>query len=83
MAIIFYLLERSCLYIKRVLIHNLYQIKAIICNKKQLKIERIILNNEEHETLTFQTKDEQYFIYNSVPKWHIIPYSRGSIYRIR
>ncbi|EJV75977.1 hypothetical protein [Bacillus cereus] len=66
MALIFYLLERSCLYIERLPIHNVYKIKAIIYAKKQLKIERIIPNNEEHGTLTVQTKDEQYFLYTAV-----------------
>ncbi|TKI75847.1 hypothetical protein FC701_35515, partial [Bacillus mycoides] len=41
MTLIFYLLERSCLYIERLPIHNVYKIKAIIYDKKQLKIERI------------------------------------------
>lgn len=83
MAIIFYMLKRSCLYIERLPIHNLYQIKEFICNQKQLKIQRIILNNEEHETLTVYNQDEQSFIYNSLLKWHITPYTRGNTYRIR
>ncbi|MGT4651195.1 hypothetical protein [Bacillus cereus] len=62
----FYLLERSCLYIERLTIHNLYTIQEIICDKKQLKIDRIIPYNEEHGTLTIQTKDEQYFLYRAV-----------------
>ena len=62
MALTFYLLERSFLYIERLTIHNLYTIQAIICDKKQLKIKRIILFNEVHGTLTIQTKDEQYFL---------------------
>jgi hypothetical protein len=66
MTLVFYLLERSCLYIERLPIHNVYTIKAIICDKKQLKIERIIPNNEEHGTLTIQTKDEQCFLYTAV-----------------
>ncbi|PFJ05276.1 hypothetical protein COD67_09985 [Bacillus cereus] len=66
MALTFYLLERSCLYIERLTIHNLYTIQAIICDKKQLKIERIIPYNEEHGSLTIQTKDEQYFLYRAV-----------------
>lgn len=66
MALTFYLLERSCLYIERLTIHNLYTIQEIICDKKQLKIERIIPYNEEHGTLTIQTKDEQYFLYKAV-----------------
>jgi hypothetical protein len=66
MALTFYLLERSCLYIERLTIHNLYTIQEIICDKKQLKIDRIIPYNEEHGTLTIQTKDEQYFLYRAV-----------------
>ncbi|WP_270342251.1 hypothetical protein [Bacillus mobilis] len=66
MALTFYLLERSCLYIERLTIHNLYTIQEIICDKKQLKINRIIPYNEEHGTLTIQTKDEQYFLYRAV-----------------
>lgn len=66
MALTFYLLERSCLYIERLTIHNLYTIQEIICDKKQLKIDRIISYNEEHGTLTIQTKDEQYFLYRAV-----------------
>ncbi|PEP91603.1 hypothetical protein CN582_27020 [Bacillus wiedmannii] len=66
MALTFYLLERSCLYIERLTIHNLYTIQEIICHKKQLKIDRIIPYNEEHGTLTIQTKDEQYFLYRAV-----------------
>ncbi|MES5957365.1 hypothetical protein QCI42_29145 [Bacillus fungorum] len=66
MALTFYLLERSCLYIERLTIHNLYTIQEIICAKKQLKIDRIIPYNEEHGTLTIQTKDEQYFLYKAV-----------------
>ncbi len=66
MALTFYLLERSCLYIERLTIHNLYTIQEIICDKKQLKIDQIIPYNEEHGTLTIQTKDEQYFLYRAV-----------------
>lgn len=66
MALTFYLLERSCLYIERLTIHNLYTIQEIICDKKQLKIDRIIPYNEEHGTLTIQTKDEQYFLFRAV-----------------
>ena len=66
MALTFYLLERSCLYIERLTIHNLYTIQEIICDKKQLKIDRIIPYNEEHGTLTIQTNDEQYFLYRAV-----------------
>ncbi|MDF9524288.1 hypothetical protein P5815_27655 [Bacillus cereus] len=66
MALTFYLLERSCLYIERLTIHNLYTIQEIIYDKKQLKIDRIIPYNEEHGTLTIQTKDEQYFLYRAV-----------------
>ncbi|WP_336950260.1 hypothetical protein [Bacillus cereus] len=66
MSLTFYLLERSCLYIERLTIHNLYTIQGIICDKKQLKIDRIIPYNEEHGTLTIQTKDEQYFLYRAV-----------------
>ncbi|MGK9486437.1 hypothetical protein [Bacillus tropicus] len=66
MALTFYLLERSCLYIERLTIHNLYTIQEIICDKKQLKIDRIIPYNEEHGTLTIQTKDEQYFLFKAV-----------------
>ncbi|HHP1111555.1 TPA: hypothetical protein ACR31Q_005233 [Bacillus thuringiensis] len=66
MALTFYLLERSCLYIERLTIHNLYTIQEIICEKKQLKIDQIIPYNEEHGTLTIQTKDEQYFLYRAV-----------------
>ncbi|KAB2491121.1 hypothetical protein F8158_27865 [Bacillus cereus] len=66
MALTFYLLERSCLYIERLTIHNLYTIQEIICDKKHLKIDRIIPYNEEHGTLTIQTKDEQYFLYRAV-----------------
>lgn len=66
MALTFYLLERSCLYIEKLTIHNLYTIQEIICDKKQLKIDRIIPYNEEYGTLTIQTKDEQYFLYRAV-----------------
>ncbi|MFF1995394.1 hypothetical protein ACFVWC_30185 [Bacillus mycoides] len=66
MTVILFLLERCCLYIERLPVHNLYSVKAIICDKKQLKIERIIPNNEEHGTLTVRTKDEQYFLYTAV-----------------
>lgn len=66
MTVILFLLERICLYIERLPIHNLYRVKEIICDKKQLKIERIISNNEEHGTLTIQTKDEQCFLYTAV-----------------
>lgn len=66
MALPFYLLERRWLYIEKLTIHNLYSIQEIICDKKQLKIDRIIPYNEEHGTLTIQTKDEQYFIYRAV-----------------
>ncbi|MGE6593444.1 hypothetical protein ACQKFU_28670 [Bacillus mycoides] len=66
MTIILFLLERCCLYIERLPIHNLYRVKEIICDKKQLKIERIIPNNGEHGTHTIQTKDEQYFLYTAV-----------------
>lgn len=62
MALTFYLLELSCQYIERLTVYNLYTIQAIICVKKQLKIKRIIPFNEVHETLTIQTKDEQYFL---------------------
>ncbi|PFI78822.1 hypothetical protein COI83_26755 [Bacillus cereus] len=66
MTIILYLLERICLYINRLPTHNLYRIKEIICDKKQLQIERIIPNNEEHGTHTIKTKDGQYFLYTAV-----------------
>ncbi|MED2282736.1 hypothetical protein P4W12_30225, partial [Bacillus thuringiensis] len=45
MTVILFLLEYLCLYIDRLPIHNLYRVKEIICDKKQLKIERIIPNN--------------------------------------
>lgn len=66
MALIFYLLERTCLHIERLRAHNIYTIKTIICDKKQLKIEKIIPYNEEHGTLTIQTSDKQYFLYTSI-----------------
>ncbi|HDR7986214.1 TPA: hypothetical protein QCY63_004517 [Bacillus cereus] len=66
MTIILFLLERICLYINRLPAHNLYRIKEIICDKKQLQIERIIPNNEEHGTHTIKTKDGQYFLYTAV-----------------
>ncbi|KAA0781953.1 hypothetical protein [Bacillus sp. BB56-3] len=66
MTIIFYLLERTCLHIERLRTHNLYAIKTIICDKKQLKIERIVPYNEEYGTLTIQTRDKQYFLYTAV-----------------
>ncbi|WP_179892741.1 hypothetical protein [Bacillus thuringiensis] len=66
MTIILYLLERICLYINRLPTHNLHRIKEIICDKKQLQIERIIPNNEEHGTHTIKTKDGQYFLYTAV-----------------
>ncbi|KIZ29970.1 hypothetical protein CN995_18095 [Bacillus cereus] len=66
MTIILFLLERICLYIDRLPIHNLYRVKEIVCDKKQLQIERIIPNNEEHGTHTIKTKDGQYFLYTAV-----------------
>ncbi|MBV6681650.1 hypothetical protein [Bacillus thuringiensis] len=66
MTIILFLLERICLYIERLPIHNLYRVKEIVCDKKQLQIERIIPNNEEHGTHTIKTKDGQYFLYTAV-----------------
>ncbi|GAB6488042.1 hypothetical protein bcgnr5396_48350 [Bacillus cereus] len=66
MTVILFLLEYLCLYIDRLPIHNLYRVKEIICDKKQLKIERIIPNNKEHGTHTIKTSDEQYFIYTAV-----------------
>ncbi|SCC23842.1 Uncharacterized protein BCZB5J_02130 [Bacillus cereus] len=66
MSIILFLLERICLYINRLPIHNLYRVKEIVCDKKQLQIERIIPNNEEHGTHTIKTKDGQYFLYTAV-----------------
>lgn len=66
MTVILLLLEYLCLYIDRLPIHNLYRIQEIICDKKQLKIERIILNNAEHGTHTIKTRDEQYFLYTAV-----------------
>ncbi|KLA35454.1 hypothetical protein B4080_3367 [Bacillus cereus] len=66
MTIILFLLERICLYIDRLPIHNLYRVKEIVCDKKQLQIEQIIPNNEEHGTHTIKTKDGQYFLYTAV-----------------
>lgn len=66
MTLIFYLLERTCLHIERLRTHNIYTIKTIICDKKQLIIERIIPYNEEHGTLTIQTRDKQYFLYTAI-----------------
>ncbi|WP_179880219.1 hypothetical protein [Bacillus cereus] len=66
MTIILFLLERICLYIDRLPIHNLYRVKEIVCDKKQLQIERIIPNNEEHGTHTIKTKDGQYYLYTAV-----------------
>ncbi|PFL57258.1 hypothetical protein COJ27_29740 [Bacillus cereus] len=66
MTVILFLLEYLCLYIDRLPIHNLYRVKEIICDKKQLKIERIIPNNEEQGTHTIKTRDEQYFLYTAV-----------------
>ncbi|WP_176524423.1 MULTISPECIES: hypothetical protein [unclassified Bacillus (in: firmicutes)] len=66
MTVILFLLERTCLYIDRLPIRNLYKVKALICDKKQLKIERIIPNNEEHGTQTIQTTDGQCFLYTAV-----------------
>ncbi|MCU4863560.1 hypothetical protein OB981_26400 [Bacillus cereus] len=66
MTVILFLLEYLCLYIDRLPIHNLSRVQEIICDKKQLKIERIIPNNEEHGTHTIKTRDEQYFLYTAV-----------------
>ena len=38
----------------------------ILYNKKRLKIERIIPNNEEHGTHTIKTRDGQRFLYTAV-----------------
>ncbi|PEB54548.1 hypothetical protein COO03_04715 [Bacillus sp. AFS098217] len=66
MTVILYLLERTYVHIGRLPTHNLYKIKSIICDNMQLKIDRIIPNNEEHGTHSIKTNDNQYFLYTAV-----------------